>query len=428
MLKHTTRANYDELNAIARRWTHEAQAARQMVYSIRQCVDALQAGDWVGEGATAFYAEMHTAVLPALNRLVHALSAAAQTTHQINMLMQQAERDAAAVLHDDTTPGQPSGSSGGRLYSPNKGDGTKPPTPPVTLTSGSPLIGATGITGAQTTTLPNMTGVQAGPLNDAPQPNIAVTFFDSQGNPITPATPTPAATATSQPTGTTVPASPTATSAATATAVPPATPANSVGVQFTTLPVPLTGNTFVNAFGPNQFAKDNWKGNYGGTSGLHGGIDLGVPGGTEVKAGVYGTVVSAAGKPSPIPDANSPGGNVVVQVGDKYVVYGHTGQSADLKPGSKVTPDTVIGSTYHWDESNSYDYDNSHLHLTVLEPLPDNGWRTHNPARLFSPDTVLPAGINDVASGESQMESFIYSGSANYWDHKNDEALGIVWR
>ena len=40
-----TRANYDELNKIAQQWAKEEQATRQMLASLRQCMDVLQGGD-----------------------------------------------------------------------------------------------------------------------------------------------------------------------------------------------------------------------------------------------------------------------------------------------------------------------------------------------------------------------------------------------
>jgi hypothetical protein len=77
----------------------------------------MQAGDWIGEGATKFYGEMNSSVLPTLNRLVNALEAANRTTAQIQQLMKTAEEEAARVLRADatgagTTPGG-GGAAGG---------------------------------------------------------------------------------------------------------------------------------------------------------------------------------------------------------------------------------------------------------------------------------------------------------------------------
>ena len=74
MTNDRTRANYDELNNAARRWAAEAERAQQMVATLKQNMDVLQGGGWVGQGARAFYAEMNGQVLPSLNRLVAALS------------------------------------------------------------------------------------------------------------------------------------------------------------------------------------------------------------------------------------------------------------------------------------------------------------------------------------------------------------------
>ncbi len=64
----------------------------------RKCKEQLQRGDWLGTGATAFYAEMNSSVLPAMKRLVVALRQAVQTVKAIDELVQQAEQDAARAL------------------------------------------------------------------------------------------------------------------------------------------------------------------------------------------------------------------------------------------------------------------------------------------------------------------------------------------
>ena len=53
------RADYDALEIVAQGFSKQAEATAQTLQAIKGQMDTLQAGDWVGQGATAFYAEMN---------------------------------------------------------------------------------------------------------------------------------------------------------------------------------------------------------------------------------------------------------------------------------------------------------------------------------------------------------------------------------
>ena len=92
------RADFDLLNNIATRFSGESDNITQMQSSITQAMSALEGGDWVGPGATAFYAEMRESVLPAVQRLIAALGEAGTTATKIGRTVKQAETDAARQL------------------------------------------------------------------------------------------------------------------------------------------------------------------------------------------------------------------------------------------------------------------------------------------------------------------------------------------
>jgi WXG100 family type VII secretion target len=92
------RADYDQLGQVAQRFGIASDAAATTLKSLQQNVQVLEGGDWVGEGARAFYQEMSQSVLPAMKRLIHALQAAQQATQAISREMKQAEDAAAAVF------------------------------------------------------------------------------------------------------------------------------------------------------------------------------------------------------------------------------------------------------------------------------------------------------------------------------------------
>src|SRR3972149_6588647 len=97
----SVRGDYEELAMIAQTLSRQAESTRQTLGALQKNMNTLQGGDWVSKGADAFYAEMNTAVLPAMKRLVAALNEAASTTTKISRIMKRAEDDAAALFKLD---------------------------------------------------------------------------------------------------------------------------------------------------------------------------------------------------------------------------------------------------------------------------------------------------------------------------------------
>jgi WXG100 family type VII secretion target len=93
-----TRGDYDQLAQISNRFAREYEMAQRALNAVQQQVNTLQGGDWVGEGARAFYAEMNSAVLPSLKRLAKALQSAQQVTQQIGREVKAAEDEASRIL------------------------------------------------------------------------------------------------------------------------------------------------------------------------------------------------------------------------------------------------------------------------------------------------------------------------------------------
>jgi WXG100 family type VII secretion target len=93
------RWDYDQLNQIAQLFDGEADKTRKTVDALKRQMEVLEGGDWVGEGARAFYAEMNGSVLPAFGRLVNGLSSGAQTVRKISALAHDTEDEAARMLN-----------------------------------------------------------------------------------------------------------------------------------------------------------------------------------------------------------------------------------------------------------------------------------------------------------------------------------------
>lgn len=95
------RVDHDVLGGIARSFGQAADATNNTFRQLKSSMDVLRGGDWIGQGATKFYQEMDSAVLPAVQRLTSALAEGAKVTTQISQVMKQAEEEAARYLRGD---------------------------------------------------------------------------------------------------------------------------------------------------------------------------------------------------------------------------------------------------------------------------------------------------------------------------------------
>src|SRR5258708_7268773 len=92
------RADYDALKNVAQGFSQQADETAKSLQALQGQMDTLHGGDWIGQGATAFYAEMNDQVLPTIKRLQSALQTSADITQKISQAMKSAEDEAAKVL------------------------------------------------------------------------------------------------------------------------------------------------------------------------------------------------------------------------------------------------------------------------------------------------------------------------------------------
>jgi len=92
------RADYDQLEQVASRYANQSQAIQQMLQKVRGSMDKLEDGGWIGRGSDAFFQEMHSEVLPAVQRLQDVLDEASQVTKAIVALVKGAEEEASSVF------------------------------------------------------------------------------------------------------------------------------------------------------------------------------------------------------------------------------------------------------------------------------------------------------------------------------------------
>ena len=95
----TVRSDYDQLKNVSSSFSQQADTLNGMNQNLQGNIDTLQGGDWIGQGAQAFFKEMNDQVMPTLKRLQSAMSESARITQQISQIMKQAEENASKVFH-----------------------------------------------------------------------------------------------------------------------------------------------------------------------------------------------------------------------------------------------------------------------------------------------------------------------------------------
>lgn len=94
-------AEYDELEALARRFDEQSSISGQLAQLLQRDVDGLVNGGWQGRGIDAFSAEMTNEIFPALFRLSQALAQSGAATRAIIEILRTAEAEAAALIQGD---------------------------------------------------------------------------------------------------------------------------------------------------------------------------------------------------------------------------------------------------------------------------------------------------------------------------------------
>jgi murein DD-endopeptidase MepM/ murein hydrolase activator NlpD len=161
-------------------------------------------------------------------------------------------------------------------------------------------------------------------------------------------------------------------------------------LPFKDLPGPdtwLLGQTYGNTVG----AYFNRNTTYRYSGGIHFGIDLSAPCGTEIVAIADGVVALVDSRPyGSLPH------NLIIdhpQLG-YATLYGHLLERPDLQPGQKVTAGQVIARSGDPDETC---YGRPHLHLEIRD-YPGRAWK-YNPIPLINADWDNLALVGSFRSG-----------------------------
>jgi WXG100 family type VII secretion target len=99
MAAETVRTDYDQLKTSAQAFKSQAEAIDKMNRDVHSAMETLVGGDWIGQGARKFFAEMNESVLPTLKRLHAALDESARKTTEISQIMKEAEDQSSSIFH-----------------------------------------------------------------------------------------------------------------------------------------------------------------------------------------------------------------------------------------------------------------------------------------------------------------------------------------
>jgi WXG100 family type VII secretion target len=89
---------YDEFDGIIQRIQSQMEAVATMNSQVRQRVETLQNGGWIGRGANSFFSEMQDMLFPGMDRLRQGLENAAATARDVAGRFHTSEQEAANLF------------------------------------------------------------------------------------------------------------------------------------------------------------------------------------------------------------------------------------------------------------------------------------------------------------------------------------------
>ena len=87
--------NYEDVDKVCNQFIRESDETEGTIRILKQGVEELRGGGWIGVGATAFYAEVDDHVFPNLDKLVKALQSAESQVRQAVAKLHETEDTSA---------------------------------------------------------------------------------------------------------------------------------------------------------------------------------------------------------------------------------------------------------------------------------------------------------------------------------------------
>jgi WXG100 family type VII secretion target len=92
------RCDYDGVKQMSQTFRQNGSELAQVNKKLKSAQDTLEGGDWIGQGAKAFYNEMNSEVNPAMQKLAAAMEEASKIVQQAGSIFEQADDEASRTI------------------------------------------------------------------------------------------------------------------------------------------------------------------------------------------------------------------------------------------------------------------------------------------------------------------------------------------
>jgi WXG100 family type VII secretion target len=94
------RVSYEAMKKYQNSFRGQESAVQQTTQKLTKVIEQLRGGDWIGEGATAFFSEMDSEVIPAMKKLQTAMSEGDRVSKEIEKIQHETEASIESIFTD----------------------------------------------------------------------------------------------------------------------------------------------------------------------------------------------------------------------------------------------------------------------------------------------------------------------------------------
>ena len=94
------RVSYEAMKKYQNSFRGQESAVQQTTQKLTKVIEQLRGGDWIGEGATAFFSEMDSEVIPAMKKLQTAMAEGDRVSKEIEKIQHETEASIESIFTD----------------------------------------------------------------------------------------------------------------------------------------------------------------------------------------------------------------------------------------------------------------------------------------------------------------------------------------
>lgn len=94
------RVSYEAMKKYQNSFRGQESAVQQTTQKLTKVIEQLRGGDWIGEGATAFFNEMDSEVIPAMKKLQNAMTEGDRVAKEIEKIQHETEASIESIFTD----------------------------------------------------------------------------------------------------------------------------------------------------------------------------------------------------------------------------------------------------------------------------------------------------------------------------------------